>query len=347
MGFLFSPKYVFVKRINHASLKPYNTFGFDVIADELIEFNSEEELISILEKTNSSHKLILGGGSNVCLTKNIDGLVLLNKIQGVEITHKNEDQVTIAFGAGENWHEMVLWTLDNGFGGLENLSLIPGNIGTAPMQNIGAYGVEIKDVFESLEAIDVKSLQKRTFSNDECQFGYRESVFKNIYKDQFIITKVSFNLSARNHKIKADYGDIQKVLEERGITKPTIKDISNAVISIRQSKLPDPKEIGNSGSFFKNPVISKVEFEEVKKNHPNVVAYPFGEEIKVSAGWLIDRAGWKGYREGNVGVHGKQALVLVHYGNGKGREIIDLAQKIIQDIKDKYNITLVPEVNIL
>lgn len=336
-----------MKRYTQASLKPFNTFGFDVTANELIEFNSEDELISILKEKDSKFNLVLGGGSNICLTKNIDGLVLLNKIKGIEITHQDKDKVTIAFGAGENWHEMVLWSIENGFGGLENLSLIPGNMGTAPMQNIGAYGVEIKDLFESLEAIDINTLEKRIFSNHECQFGYRESVFKNIYKDQYIITKVSFTLTTKNHKIKAEYGDIQKVLAEGGISTPTIKDISKAVINIRQSKLPDPKELGNSGSFFKNPVISKEQFEEIKKNHPHIVAYPFGENIKVSAGWLIDQAGWKGYVEGHVGVHRKQALVLVHYGGGKGKEIIDLAHKIINDIKDKYGITLVPEVNIL
>ncbi len=336
-----------MKRYTHASLKPYNTFGFDVTAEELIEFNSEEDLMAILKKNESNYKLVLGGGSNVCLTKNIEGLVLLNKIKGVEITHQDEEKVTIAFGAGENWHEMVLWSIDNGFGGLENLSLIPGNMGTAPMQNIGAYGVEIKDIFQSLEAIDIKSLKKRTFTNSECQFGYRESVFKTTLKNQYIITKVSFTLSVRNHQIKADYGDIQTVLKERCITTPSIKDISEAVITIRQSKLPDPKKLGNSGSFFKNPVISKEHFEAVKLNHPNIVAYPFGDEIKVSAGWLIDQAGWKGYQEGHVGVHRKQALVLVHYGGGTGSEIIDLAHKIIKDIKDKYSITLVPEVNIL
>jgi len=333
----------------NTSLKTFNTFGFDVLAEQLIVVNDRSQLISFCKSPEhtSDLSLVLGGGSNLCLTQDIKGTVLHNRISGKEVISESEETITMRFGAGENWHQTVLWTLEQGYFGLENLSLIPGNVGTAPMQNIGAYGVEIKDVFSSLTAIEIGTGKERTFTAEQCQFGYRESIFKKDLKGRYIISSVDFTLTKKNPSLKTAYGDIQSVLRDRGIQNPTPLDISQAVITIRQSKLPDPADIGNSGSFFKNPIISAEAYHIAQKKHPEMVAYPFGEEFKVSAGWMIDRAGWKGYREGHVGVHAKQALVLVHYGGGKGAEIVELAHKIIEDIYDKYGITLEPEVNIL
>ncbi len=333
----------------NVSLKTYNTFGFDVMAESLLSVSTERELQEFAKNPDLTNdlSLVLGGGSNLCLTSDIKGLVLQNQIMGKAVVSENDEEITLRFGAGENWHQTVMWTLDQGYFGLENLSLIPGNIGTAPMQNIGAYGVEIKDLFHSLEAVELGSGKVRTFTAEDCEFGYRESVFKKALKGKYIIASVCFTLKKKNHTVKTAYGDIQKVLQDRGIKNPTPKEVSDAVITIRQSKLPDPAEIGNSGSFFKNPIISAEAYEAVKSKHPEIVAYPTGDDYKVSAGWMIDRAGWKGHTEGHVGVHKKQALVLVHYGEGKGSEIVDLAHKIIEDIYEKYGVRLEPEVNIL
>jgi UDP-N-acetylmuramate dehydrogenase len=274
-------------------------------------------------------------------------LVLKLNLKGIEIVSENEDFVKVKVNSGENWHEFVQWTLENDFGGLENLSLIPGNAGTAPMQNIGAYGVEIKDAMTELSALEIKTGEIKKFSNEECGFGYRESVFKNELKNQFIILDVSFKLTKRNHQLHTEYGAIRSELEKLNIQNPTIQDVSKAVINIRQSKLPNPKEIGNAGSFFKNPVISKAKFEELQKSYPNISGYPNGDEVKVAAGWLIENAGWKGKRFGDAGVHEKQALVLVNYGNVTGQEIYDLSEKIIDDIFQKFGIRLEREVNII
>lgn len=338
-----------MKIVENQSLKPYNTFGLEVSAKYFVEAGSVQEIISALDfaKTNNLSKMLLNGGSNMLLTHDFDGLVLKLNLKGIKIVAETEDFVEVKVQSGENWHEFVKWTLQNDFGGLENLSLIPGNCGTAPMQNIGAYSVEIKDSMKELSALEIKTGETKIFTNEDCQFGYRESVFKNELKNRFIITDVTFKLTKRHHKLNTSYGAIQLELEKLNIQNPTIQDVSHAVINIRQSKLPDPKEIGNSGSFFKNPVISKDRFEQLQQQFPDISGYVSGEEVKVAAGWLIENAGWKGKRFGDTGVHEKQALVLVNYGNATGQEIYDLSQRILDDIFDKYEIQLEREVNII
>lgn len=332
----------------HVSLKPYNTFGIDAKAKWFCSVNTKAELVSVLKTEASKPFFVLGGGSNMLLTKDIEALVLHINLKGVSIISETENEVIIQANAGENWHDLVLWTLDKNFGGIENLSLIPGNVGTAPIQNIGAYGVELKDVFVSCQAINIKTQTTKTFTKPDCNFGYRESVFKQELKGKYIITSVNLKLTKTKHKLNTNYGAIQQQLQAFGVTKPTIQAISKAVIAIRQSKLPDPKHIGNSGSFFKNPVISKSVFLELQANFPNVPSYIVSEnEIKIPAGWLIETAGFKGKSFGNYGVHSKQALVLVNYGNANGEAIFKLAQLIQNTIKRLFNITIETEVNII
>lgn len=335
--------------IKNHSLKSYNTFGLDVSAKYFVEANSSEEIINALDfaKENNLQIMLLNGGSNMLLTHDFDGLVLKLNLKGIEIVSENEDFVEVKVNAGENWHGFVQWTLQNDLGGIENLSLIPGNCGTAPIQNIGAYGVEIKDVMTQLSALHIATREVKIFTNEECKFGYRESVFKNEFKGQFILLDVTFKLTKKNHVLHTSYGAIQSELEELKIQNPTIQDVSRAIINIRQTKLPDPKEIGNSGSFFKNPLISKSKFEELQKRFPDISGYISGDEVKVAAGWLIENAGWKGKRFGDAGVHEKQALVLVNYGNATGQEVYDLSQRIVDDIWEKYGIQLEREVNII
>lgn len=334
--------------LRNFSLKNYNSFGIDVRADRFISVKNTEELRDVLRRTYASELFILGGGSNMLLTGDINKTVIHIGIKGREVISETEEEVTVKAAAGENWHEFVLWTLAKGFGGLENLSLIPGNVGTAPIQNIGAYGVELKDSFVSCHAINIQTLEKKEFSLQDCDFGYRNSVFKNQLKGQYIITAVNFRLKKKNHELHTDYGSIRTELEKKGITSPTIKDISNAVIEIRQSKLPDPEKLGNSGSFFKNPVISLEQFEKLRESHPGVPSYHVSDtQIKVPAGWLIDKAGLKGYREGDAGVHKNQALVLVNYGSATGEEILKLSQKVQDKIEQEFGITLEAEVNII
>lgn len=339
--------------IENQSLKPYNTFGIAATARYFTEIHSEEELREALQFPTSDFPLptpifILGGGSNILLTKDFDGLVIKNSILGKEVVEKSDEHVIVRIGAGENWHQTVLWTLAQDFGGLENLSLIPGTVGASPMQNIGAYGVEIKDVFYKLEAMERLTGEVHTFDKEACQFGYRESVFKKELKDKYIITQVYFKLSKTNHIINISYGAIKDILAIRHIESPTIQDISNAVIEIRSSKLPDPAQIGNSGSFFKNPEILHAQFDILKQNFPTLPAFP-GEKggIKVPAGWLIEQCGWKGTRRGDAGCYDKQALVLVNYGNAKGAEIWQLALDIADSVEEKFGIRLTPEVNVL
>jgi len=335
-----------MKVIHNVSLKPYNTFGIDVRASKFIKIKTIEDLKKILRKTYAEELFILGGGSNMLLTGDIHKTVLQIDLKGKEVVEQKNDHVIIKAHAGENWHEFVLWTLEHNFGGLENLSLIPGNVGTSPIQNIGAYGVELKDNFVSCEAINIQTLESRTFTLDDCDFGYRNSVFKNKLKAQYIITSVNFKLSTKNHQLKMDYGAIRSELQE--IENPTIKDISNAVIRIRESKLPNPSEIGNSGSFFKNPVISSEAFKNLHRDFPEIPHYPISDtEVKIPAGWLIDKAGLKGYRDGDAGVHKKQALVLVNYGNASGSDILMLSIKVREVVKEKFGIDLEPEVNII
>ena len=328
------------------NLKEYNTFGISVKAEMFAVFSSIEELKQILSFRNNKKLLILGGGSNLLLTKDFDGLVIKNEIKRFEVIEETASEVIVESGAGENWHEFVLNCIDKGFGGIENLSLIPGSVGASPMQNIGAYGVEIKDVFESLSAYHIASGEIHYFDKTKCEFGYRESIFKNKVKGEYIILTVTFRLT-KNPTINSSYGAINEQLKVMGIQEPTIKELSAAVIAIRQSKLPDPKIIGNAGSFFKNPTVEIDLLEQIQKNYPDIPNYPAVNGKKLAAGWLIEKAGWKGRTFDNYGVHKLQALVLVNYGNCTGQEIFDLSSQIIQDVFEKFGVLLEREVNIL
>lgn len=335
------------------SLKKYNTFGIDATAKYFVDFHSVEELQESLEfkklsTVNSQlSTLILGGGSNILFTKDVDGLVLKNELKGIEVIREVGDEVHIKAGAGENWHQFVLYCLQNNLAGVENLSLIPGNVGASPMQNIGAYGVEIKDVFHSLEAFHIKDKKIVTFNLQDCEFGYRESVFKGKYKNDFVITSVTYRLS-KTPQFNISYGAIRQELDAMQIKELSIQAISRAVINIRSSKLPDPAVIGNAGSFFKNPEVSKGDFEKLKDKFPAIVGYDLENgNIKLAAGWLIEQCGWKGYRRGDAGCHGMQALVLVNYGKATGEEVYSLSQEIIQSVKDRFGVLLHREVNII
>jgi UDP-N-acetylmuramate dehydrogenase len=333
---------------NNFSLKNYNTFGIEAKAKQFVSVHSVAELRTILHENKSHLIFILGGGSNMLLTKDIDALVIHVDLKGRKIVKENEDYVWVESQAGESWHEFVLWTIDQNFGGLENMSLIPGNVGTTPVQNIGAYGTEIKDTFDSCEALKIENQEIKTFTKDECHFGYRESIFKNEVKDQYIITSVVFKLTKRNHKINISYGDISGELAKNNITNPSLKDVSNAVIAIRKSKLPDPKELGNSGSFFKNPILLKTDFDKIHLKFPEMKFYEVSEtEVKVPAGWLIEQAGFKGKRFGDAGIHKNQALVLVNYGNATGQEILEVSKDIQDTIYKIFGIHIEAEVNVI
>lgn len=331
------------------SLKEFNTFGIDVSARYFVIVKSVEELKEVLESEESKELpvLFLGGGSNMLLKDDLKTFVVKLELAGIEMMEESEDEVLVKVGAGVVWHELVLHTLEQGWFGLENLSLIPGSVGASPIQNIGAYGVEIKDRFEYLEALNLTTHQLERFDLEDCKFGYRESVFKRELKGKYVITSVVYRLS-KIPNVNTSYGIINQQLAEMGISAPTPKDVSDAVIAIRQSKLPDPSEIGNSGSFFKNPIVPIEVAEELKKKHENMPSYPVDDSrVKLAAGWLIDQAGWKGKTFGNYGVHKKQALVLVNYGGASGQEIYGLSEQIIADIKEKYGIELEREVNII
>jgi len=329
------------------SLKPYNTFGIEAYAESFVSVTSLIQLQNIISK--NKEVFILSGGSNILLTKNISKPVVHLNLKGIEISESpNPNKVFVKAQAGENWHEFVLWCITNNYGGVENLSLIPGNVGTSPMQNIGAYGVEIKDTFYALEALEIATGKTKIFNKEACSFGYRESVFKNIYKGIYIITNVTFKLTKNQHKLNTSYGAIPAELDQQNIKHPTIKDVSDAVITIRESKLPNPKEIGNSGSFFKNPVISTKHFKILEKEYPKIPHYSVSDVlVKVPAGWLVEQCGFKGKRFGDAGVHKNQALVLVNYGNATGKEIFSLAKKILQGVNIKFGIDLEIEVNIV
>jgi UDP-N-acetylmuramate dehydrogenase len=329
------------------SLQAFNTFGFNETAEEFARFNSSDELTELLQNNKNKPLFILGGGSNILLTKKVEGLVLKNDIKGIKIIEENDDFVIVESGAGEIWHNFVLHCINQNWSGIENLSLIPGSVGASPMQNIGAYGVEIKDIFDYLLAYNLASGETEKFNAEQCQFGYRESIFKQALKGKYVICYVAFKLSKKALK-NTTYGAIEDELKKMGIVDPSIQDISNAVIAIRQSKLPDPALIGNAGSFFKNPIVSETIVNQLKEKYPDIPNYPSSNGTKkLAAGWLIEQAGWKGKRFGNYGVHQKQALVLVNYGGGTGKDIYDLSTAIIDDIKTKFNVILEREVNIM
>lgn len=329
------------------SLKTYNTFGFDVACARFLEIHSEEELLEAIEAGFTGEpRMVLGGGSNILLTRDYRGTIIKNEIGGKNVIREDDRYSWVRCGGGVAWHELVVWSLEQDLCGLENMSLIPGSVGAAPIQNIGAYGRELKDVFDHLEAIDLNSGEKRSFNKAECQFGYRDSIFKREARGQYMITEVVLKLN-KQVILHTAYGAIQKELESMGISSPGIHDVSQAVINIRRSKLPDPKEIGNSGSFFKNPVVSERKFEELRSKFPNIPHYPAPDGIKLAAGWLIDQCGWKGFREHDHGVHEFQALVLVNYGAAKGREIYDLSERILRSVQDRFGVELEREVQVI
>jgi UDP-N-acetylmuramate dehydrogenase len=329
------------------SLKPYNTFGIESEARYFVSVNTIEELREALALPKYLKKFLLGGGSNMLLTGPIDALVIHVNLKGISIENENQDHIHLCCMAGENWHDFVLHCIDNNYGGLENMSLIPGNVGTAPIQNIGAYGVELKDVFIKCDAIEIATFKEVSFTHQQCNFGYRNSIFKTTHKGKYVITRVTFKLTKNNHKIQTQYGAINEHLSMNNITSPTIKQVSDAVIAIRQSKLPDPKKLGNSGSFFKNPVVDSKTFEAFHTKFPEAPFYALANsEFKIPAGWLIEQAGFKAKRYGDAGVHKNQALVLVNYGNATGAQIWELALKIQQKVAKDFGITIEPEVNV-
>lgn len=332
-----------VELINHAPLQQFTTFGVVAVCDHLYRVEDMEELK--LAARYLERPLILGGGSNILPVGDVHRNVLRIELKGMEIVEDGPDPL-VWVAAGENWHETVLWALGQDLGGIENLSLIPGTVGAAPLQNIGAYGVELESVFHSLEAIELTTGEIRTFTRDECRFGYRDSIFKQEARDRYIICGVFLRLH-RDHQVNTSYGAIREVLEQKGITHPGIHEVSDAVISIRQSKLPDPAVIGNAGSFFKNPMIPVAKFEHLQALHPQLPGYPGNDgQVKVPAGWLIEKAGWKGKSIGPAGCYEKQALVLVNRGGATGLDIWNLAEEIMSAVRQMFDINLQPEVNI-
>lgn len=331
----------------HFSLEDYNTFGIAAKTRYFVEISSVTGLRQVVKARHyqSLSKLILGGGSNILLTKDFDGLVIFNAIKGIEIVQNDYKSILVKIGAGENWHDFVMWCVKERYYGVENLSLIPGTVGAAPIQNIGAYGVELRDVFHSLKAMDMETGQVLTYDKKACEFGYRDSIFKRDLKGKVCITSVTLRLN-KTTSFQIAYAPLKKRLEDLEIKKLSLRAVSDAVIFIRESKLPNPKVLGNSGSFFKNPIIETTQFNKLKKQYPNIVGYPQGEtQTKVAAGWLIEHAGWKGKKVGNTGSHAQQALVLVNYGGATGDEVLKLSADIQASVKEKYGIDLEREVN--
>jgi UDP-N-acetylmuramate dehydrogenase len=327
------------------SLKEFNTFGIDVSAKKIVYLNELKQLDKI---SNLKDSFIIGGGSNILLTNDVEKTVVINQTKGICTVKEDENFIELAVASGEDWHEFVMYCIQKGYGGIENMSLIPGSVGAAPMQNIGAYGREIKDVLTYVNTVDLDTREMKKFTNEECEFGYRESIFKKSAKGNYFIVDVGIRLTKKNHQINTSYGDIEKWLNTNQIESPKIKDVSNAVIAIRKSKLPDPNDLGNSGSFFKNPIISSTHFKELIKKFPSIKSYPVSDqEVKVPAGWLIESLGWKGKRVGNTGSHQNQALVLVNYGNATGSEVKKLAEDIKKSVWNTYQIQLETEVNII
>lgn len=332
------------------NLRPYHTFGMDATARYFCRITEEDQVATLTQHDlfkNEKH-LLLGGGSNLLFKENFKGLIIKTELKGITVIDENDDTITLKVMGGEVWHHFVLHCVRNQWGGVENLSLIPGTIGASPIQNIGAYGVEIKEVVKEVSGFTFPQGERKNFSNEECSFGYRESIFKHHLKEKFFISSVTLTLTKKNHHYRTQYGAIQDTLKQMNITQPTLQSISDAVIHIRSSKLPDPSRIGNAGSFFKNPTITQSQYDSLKKVFPEIPGYPsVNQEVKVPAGWLIEQCGWKGKRINDVGVHAHQALVLVNYGNGSGEEIFQLAMQIISSVKEKFAITLTPEVNII
>lgn len=330
---------------HQVSLLPYNTFGIDVTAKALANFTSLQELQALLQQADNA--LILGGGSNVLFTRNYDGWILRNQLKGIELVHEDDTHFYVKAAAGEVWHDLVLHCIEQGYAGIENLSLIPGSVGASPMQNIGAYGVEIKDVFHELEAYHIHDQTVVKFGLQDCAFGYRESVFKRQFKNQFVLLNVTYKLN-KQPVFHTSYGAIEQELEAMGVQELSIKAVSQAVINIRQSKLPDPAVIGNAGSFFKNPKITAEHYQQLQQVHANIPGYTEpGNMVKVPAGWLIEQCQWKGYRKGDAGCHARQALVLVNYGKATGSEIYELSEAILNSVQQTFGITLEREVNIV
>lgn len=330
------------------SLQPYNTFGLAAQAERFVEVHTVAELQALLPRLQGQPKFLLGGGSNLLLGRDLTETVIYLNIKGLRVVSETDNQVVVEAMAGENWHQFVLWTLEQGWGGIENLSLIPGHVGTTPVQNIGAYGVEIKDVMRQCTAVDIESGEVRIFSLQDCQFGYRDSYFKREGKGQYAIVAVQFVLTKTQHQLRTAYGDIQKELEAQGVSQPTPTDISRAVIAIRSRKLPDPKVLGNSGSFFKNPVVPATVVQQLLHTYPDMPHYAAGpEHFKVPAGWLIEKAGLKGQRWGDAGIHAHQALVIVNYGGATGAELCAVAQRVQDTVYQQFQIALEAEVNII
>jgi len=331
----------------NVSLKEFNTFGIEASARFMGELTDEGDLEKILKQFNLPLRLlILGGGSNVLFSGDFEGLVIKNNIFGRELLREDQEYVWVRLGAGENWHQVVLWAIHHGWGGIENLSLIPGTVGAAPMQNIGAYGVELCTVFERLEAIDLDTLKTESFETNDCQFGYRYSVFKGPLKNRYMITRVVLRLH-KNPVFNTSYGAVAQTLDSQGIKELSLKAVSDAIISIRESKLPDPRQIGNAGSFFKNPTVSEAVFKNLKTAYTNIPSYPTVDGYKIPAGWLIEQCQWKGFRRGAIGVHKHQALVLVNHGGGQGKDLVELSFEIQESVDRKFGIKLAPEVNIV
>lgn len=331
---------------HNISLKPFNTFGIAVNAERYAAVFSNDDIISLLQNkmVTPNNLFVLGGGSNILFTQDVKGLVLKNQIPGIELISEDEEHVFVKAGAGVNWHQFVLYCLENNYAGVENLALIPGNVGAAPMQNIGAYGVELKDVFHSLEAVHMEEKNIVSFDKGQCMFGYRDSIFKGIYRNQFIITSVTFSLS-KHPVFNTSYGALQQELDSMNV-QVSIQAIADAVMHIRRSKLPDPAVIGNAGSFFKNPIVTEEHYHQLHLSYPSLTGHRTDQGFKLAAGWLIEKCGWKGYRRGDVGCHAKQALVLVNYGRATGEQVLQLSEDIIQNVHEKFNITLEKEVNI-
>jgi len=334
--------------LKKTSLKPYNSFGVDAYASDFVIIESEKGILEFIEKNKSKDLLVLGGGTNILFKKDVDYPILKINIKGVEIINEDDNEVLLSVGAGENWNELVWWCIKNDFGGLENMVSIPGNVGSAPIQNIGAYGKEIKDVIENCRGVFIKNGSIKIFNNKECNFSYRSSIFKEELKNKFIISNVTLRLTKKNHKINYKYESLKKDLAENGVKNPTIKNIAESVRKIREEKLPNYKKIGNAGSFFKNPTIDKFKLNKIKYLYPDIISYDVGKsKYKVPAGWLIEKCGFKDIQEKKVSVYKKQALVLINLGNAKGIDIFNYSQKIKETVREKFDILLEEEVNII